>query len=92
MAANPGVTGNRGFAVNTVGTVWENITAGGGAAPTEAAMARGSVGDHPSDSVTRLLLEPSLEALTPRAARARLVSSLALVVCTPPRGGHGRAA
>jgi type IV pilus assembly protein PilA len=38
VAANPGVTGNRGFAVNTVGTVWENITAGGGTAPTEAAM------------------------------------------------------
>jgi len=39
VAANPGVTGNRGFAVNTVGTVWENITAGGGTAPTETAMA-----------------------------------------------------
>ena len=39
VAANPGVTGNRGFAVNTVGTVWENITAGGGTAPSEAAMA-----------------------------------------------------
>jgi type IV pilus assembly protein PilA len=38
VAANPGVTGNRGFAVNTVGTVWEDITAGGGAAPSEAAM------------------------------------------------------
>jgi prepilin-type N-terminal cleavage/methylation domain-containing protein len=38
VAANPGVTGNRGFAVNTVGTVWEDITAGGGTAPTEAVM------------------------------------------------------
>jgi type IV pilus assembly protein PilA len=38
VAANPGVTGNRGFAVNTVGTVWENITAGGATAPTEANM------------------------------------------------------
>jgi prepilin-type N-terminal cleavage/methylation domain-containing protein len=39
VAANPGVSGNRGFAVNTVGTVWENITAGGATAPTEAEMA-----------------------------------------------------
>jgi type IV pilus assembly protein PilA len=39
VAANPGVTGNRAFAVNTVGTVWENILAGGAAAPTEAVMA-----------------------------------------------------
>jgi prepilin-type N-terminal cleavage/methylation domain-containing protein len=38
VAANAGVTGNRGFAVNTVGTVWENITAGGATAPTEADM------------------------------------------------------
>ena len=38
VAANPGVTGNRAFAVNTVGTVWENILAGGGAAPAEGAM------------------------------------------------------
>ena len=39
VAANPGVTGNKGFAVNTVGTVWENVSAGGGTAPTETAMA-----------------------------------------------------
>ena len=39
VAANPGVTGNRAFAVNTVGTVWENILAGGAAAPAEATMA-----------------------------------------------------
>ena len=39
VAANPGVTGNRAFAVNTVGTVWENILAGGANAPTEAVMA-----------------------------------------------------
>jgi type IV pilus assembly protein PilA len=38
VAANPGVTGNRAFAVNTVGTVWENILAGGAAAPAEATM------------------------------------------------------
>jgi prepilin-type N-terminal cleavage/methylation domain-containing protein len=38
VAANPGVTGNRAFAVNTVGTVWENILAGGATAPAEAAM------------------------------------------------------
>jgi prepilin-type N-terminal cleavage/methylation domain-containing protein len=39
VAANPGVSGNRAFAVNTVGTVWENIGAGGATAPTEAEMA-----------------------------------------------------
>ena len=38
-AANPGVSGNRAFGVNTVGTVWENITAGGATPPTEAEMA-----------------------------------------------------
>ena len=38
VAANPGVTGNRAFAVNTVGTVWENILLAGAAAPTEALM------------------------------------------------------
>jgi prepilin-type N-terminal cleavage/methylation domain-containing protein len=38
VAANPGVSGNRGFAVNTVGTVWENITAGGATAPTTGEM------------------------------------------------------
>jgi prepilin-type N-terminal cleavage/methylation domain-containing protein len=37
-AANPGITGNRAFAVNTVGTVWENVTAPGSTAPTEAEM------------------------------------------------------
>jgi prepilin-type N-terminal cleavage/methylation domain-containing protein len=38
-AANPGVSGNRAFAVNTVGTVWENIGPGGGlTAPTTAEM------------------------------------------------------
>ena len=39
VAANPGISGNRGFAVNTIGTVWEDITAGGANAPTAAAMA-----------------------------------------------------
>ncbi len=34
-AANLNVTGSRGFAVNTVGTVWEDIS---GALPAEAAM------------------------------------------------------
>jgi prepilin-type N-terminal cleavage/methylation domain-containing protein len=38
IAANPGVTGNRAFAVNTVGTVWENILAAGATAPAEADM------------------------------------------------------
>jgi prepilin-type N-terminal cleavage/methylation domain-containing protein len=38
VAANPGVTGNRAFAVNTVGTIWENV-ANAGVAPTEAEMA-----------------------------------------------------
>ena len=39
VAANPGISGNRAFAVNTVGTVWEDIGASGGAtAPTNAAM------------------------------------------------------
>ena len=33
------MTGNRAFAVNTIGTVWENILLGGSTAPTEAAMA-----------------------------------------------------
>jgi prepilin-type N-terminal cleavage/methylation domain-containing protein len=40
LAANPGVSGSRGFAVNTVGTVWEDIgTSLGANAPTETAMA-----------------------------------------------------
>ncbi len=39
LAASPGITGNRAFAVNTVGTVWENTNAPGGTAPTEAEMA-----------------------------------------------------
>ena len=39
LAANPGVTGSRGFAINHVGTVWEDIPGGGVSAPTEAAMA-----------------------------------------------------
>jgi type IV pilus assembly protein PilA len=40
VAANPGISGNRAFAVNTVGSVWENIGASGGAtAPTSAEMA-----------------------------------------------------
>ena len=38
-AANPGISGNRGFAVNTIGSVWEDITAGGAVAPSMAAMA-----------------------------------------------------
>lgn len=38
VAASPGVTGNRAFAVNTVGTVWENTNAPGSTAPTEAEM------------------------------------------------------
>ena len=75
------MTGNRGFAVNTVGTVWENITAGGGTAPTEAAMARGSDGDHPPDPVTRLLWSLSRSRPHgPRARRARLVYPAWLVV------------
>jgi prepilin-type N-terminal cleavage/methylation domain-containing protein len=37
-AANPGISGNRAFAVNTVGTVWEDITGGGATPPTNAAM------------------------------------------------------
>ncbi len=38
VASNPGITGNRAFAVNTVGSVWESILAGGANAPTEAEM------------------------------------------------------
>jgi prepilin-type N-terminal cleavage/methylation domain-containing protein len=38
VAADPGVTGNRAFGVTAVGTVWENITAGGATAPTFAEM------------------------------------------------------
>jgi type IV pilus assembly protein PilA len=38
VAADPGVTGNRAFAVTAVGTVWENIGGGGAAAPTLAEM------------------------------------------------------
>jgi prepilin-type N-terminal cleavage/methylation domain-containing protein len=37
-AASPGITGNRAFAVNTVGTVWENTNAPGSTPPTEAEM------------------------------------------------------
>jgi len=37
VAANPGVTGNRAFAVTEVGTIWTN-TANSGTAPTEAEM------------------------------------------------------
>jgi type IV pilus assembly protein PilA len=39
VAANTGVSGNRAFSVNTVGTVWENITTGGATPPSEGAMA-----------------------------------------------------
>jgi prepilin-type N-terminal cleavage/methylation domain-containing protein len=39
IPANPGTTGNRAFAVNTAGTVWENVSAAGAAAPTETEMA-----------------------------------------------------
>jgi prepilin-type N-terminal cleavage/methylation domain-containing protein len=38
IAASPGVTGNRAFAVNTVGAVWENNSAPGSIAPTEPEM------------------------------------------------------
>jgi len=38
VPANAGSTGNRGFAVNTSGTIWENVAGGGAAAPTEAQM------------------------------------------------------
>jgi type IV pilus assembly protein PilA len=38
VVANPGVTGNRAFAVNVIGTTWEDVSAGGANAPTEAAM------------------------------------------------------
>jgi type IV pilus assembly protein PilA len=38
VAANPGVTGNRAFAVSAVGTIWEN-TANSATAPTEVEMA-----------------------------------------------------
>jgi type IV pilus assembly protein PilA len=38
VAADPGVTGNRAFAVTAIGTVWENIAGGGAAAPTFAEM------------------------------------------------------
>jgi type IV pilus assembly protein PilA len=34
---NPGTTGNRGFAVNTLGAIWQNT--GAGVPPTEAEMA-----------------------------------------------------
>ena len=37
VAANPGVTGNRAFAVTEVGAIWTN-TANSGTAPTEAEM------------------------------------------------------
>jgi type IV pilus assembly protein PilA len=39
IAANPGVTGNRSFATNTVGSVWEKIDDAGATAPLEATMA-----------------------------------------------------
>jgi type IV pilus assembly protein PilA len=38
IAADPGVTGNRAFAVTAVGTVWENVNGAGGVAPTVADM------------------------------------------------------
>jgi prepilin-type N-terminal cleavage/methylation domain-containing protein len=38
VAANPGFTGNRAFAVNAVGTIWENIATTGATAPTEPEM------------------------------------------------------
>ena len=37
IAANPGITGNRAFAVTEVGSIWTN-TANSGVAPTEAQM------------------------------------------------------
>ena len=45
VPANLNVTGSRGFAVNTVGTVWEDIS---GAVPAETAMAAApTAGVHP---------------------------------------------
>jgi prepilin-type N-terminal cleavage/methylation domain-containing protein len=38
VAADPGVTANRAFAVTAVGTVWENIADAGATAPTFADM------------------------------------------------------
>ena len=38
VAANPGVSGNRAFAVGTTGAIWEEVSLGGGTAPTEAQM------------------------------------------------------
>jgi hypothetical protein len=37
--ANPGVTGNRAFAVATEGTIWENTNSPGATPPTEVEMA-----------------------------------------------------
>jgi prepilin-type N-terminal cleavage/methylation domain-containing protein len=38
VTANPGVSGNRAFAVATEGTIWQNVTSPGSTAPTEAEM------------------------------------------------------
>ena len=38
VAAQPGMTGNRAFAVATTGAIWEEISTGGTTAPTEAQM------------------------------------------------------
>jgi prepilin-type N-terminal cleavage/methylation domain-containing protein len=37
-AADPGITANRAFAVTNFGSIWENVTAPGNIAPTEAEM------------------------------------------------------
>jgi type IV pilus assembly protein PilA len=38
VAANPGTTGSRAFAVATTGTIWQEVSLGGGTPPTEAQM------------------------------------------------------
>jgi prepilin-type N-terminal cleavage/methylation domain-containing protein len=38
IAANPGFSANRAFAVTDFGSIWENVTAPGTTAPTEAEM------------------------------------------------------
>ena len=43
VPASPASTGNRAFATGQSGTIWQNVGAGGAAAPTEPFTAGGTI-------------------------------------------------
>ena len=43
VPASPGTTGNRAFATNTAGAIWQDVAAGGAAAPPEPFVLGGTV-------------------------------------------------